>query len=230
MLPSTIRIAFYNSTLAILFLFWAQIASFWCFARNVFGEECQPHAHLLRLLRTKISRKAKVHGETKVLLFNHVSWADFIIDNHITDCKSTSISRMILILAIPFSSLLGWFSQTIYFINRTKRLNIEHVLDEINNKYGRYVLLYPEGTRNRTGAILPLKRGFLSTIYKRNLQTQIVFVSNKEKVLDEKSLRIGFDVECKVVESAPIVPSSFATFDNFYQHVSSEWLLFSGGN
>lgn len=200
--------------------------SFVCFVRNMFGDNSQPFTHLLGLLRTKINRRPNIHKDTKVLLYNHVSWADFMIDNYITHCKSTYISRMMVIIAIPCSSLFCLISKTIYFINLNTYIDTEKIIDCINNKYEKIVLLYPEGTRNRTNGVISLKKGFLLTIYKKDIQTQIVFVSNKEKVLDEKKMKLGFNVECNVYNSPPIIPSTFSSFDLFYEYISNEWLTY----
>ncbi|KAL3151196.1 hypothetical protein ABBQ38_013045 [Trebouxia sp. C0009 RCD-2024] len=70
---------------------------------------------------------------------------------------------------------------------------------------------------------LPLKRGMLHLAYDRKYPVQIVMSANKESVMSEKAMRVGFGQTVVVGYSDPIHSSQFPTFDNFASKVQKEW-------
>jgi len=52
--------------------------------------------------------------------------------------------------------------------------------------------VYPEGHRSTDGKSLPLKRGMLHYAYDRQIPVQIVIGGNKEAILSEKKMNVGF--------------------------------------
>ena len=160
---------------------------------------------------------------TKVVLSNHKSFADFTIDGIVVGEKTCYLSRMMVIIILPFSSLFSIINKNIYIFNRsnTNPKQIYNIIKSICKD--RILILYPEGTRNPTNTIIPLKKGSLHSIYEQNLQLQIMNISNKEIVLSEKKLQFNYNVNCNILIGKPIIPSNYDTFDNFYKHICDEW-------
>jgi hypothetical protein len=170
-----------------------------------------------------ISPNSNIDDLTKVILSNHKSFADFYIDVQVLGKKNCYLSRMMVIPILPFSSLLALIDKNIYFFNRsnTNPKQIYNIIEHICKN--KILLLYPEGTRNPTNNIVPLKKGCLHSIYEQNLQFQIMNISNKEKVLKEKTLQFNYNINCNILISKPIIPSNYNTFDDFYKHICDEW-------
>lgn len=165
----------------------------------------------------------KFDENTKVILSNHKTFADYFIDGYVIGPNVCYLSRMMVAIAIPFTSLYALFTKMIYFFNRfsTNKNKMNDIIRYICKN--RILLLYPEGTRNPTNNIIPLKRGCLQCIYNQNLQVQIMNISNKEKVFNEKSVSFTKNVECNIQISFSIIPSEYNTFELFYEKVCNEW-------
>ena len=58
-------------------------------------------------------------------------------------------------------------------------------------------MLYPEGTRNTSNKSKPLKFGIIKLGYEQNVPFQIIIVSNKENVINEKKLKINKNIICE---------------------------------
>jgi 1-acyl-sn-glycerol-3-phosphate acyltransferase len=167
----------------------------------------------------------KINKTTKVVLMNHASFADFFIDNYILDCKGCYLSRYLVCLVIPLNALYCIITRQAYYFNRN---NIKHqigdIIDTVCNQWEKIAILYPEGTRNTTKKVIPLKYGAIKQIYLRNLPLQIMNISNKDKVINEKQLNVNYGVVCNVIITEQIDPSKFETFDAFIEEITKKWI------
>jgi 1-acyl-sn-glycerol-3-phosphate acyltransferase len=165
-----------------------------------------------------------IYSNTKVILSNHKTFADFFIDGYIIGSNVCYLSRIMVVFAVPMTSLYAIITNIIYFFNSNS--TSESKMDKIikNITQDRILLLYPEGTRNPSNNIIPLKRDALKSIYNQNLQIQIMNISNKEKVFNEKKMILTKNVKCNILFSSSIVPSEYNTFDLFYEKISDEWI------
>jgi hypothetical protein len=167
----------------------------------------------------------KINKETNVFLFNHLSFADYFIDNYILEGRGCYLSRYLVFFAIPMTSIYALITRQIYFFNRSEgRKNIGKIIDTICNKWQKVLIMYPEGTRNTTGRPIPLKIKGLKEIFHQNLKCQIINVKNKEKVFNEKLFIINNNITCNVNISDIIDPKSFISFDDFFEHVNNIWI------
>jgi hypothetical protein len=166
---------------------------------------------------------SNIDDSTKVILSNHKSFADFFIDNQVVGKNTCYLSRLMVIPSIPFSALLSMIHKNTYYFNRSNKnpKQIYNIIELICKD--RILILYPEGTRNPTNTIIPLKKGCLHSIYEQNLQLQIMNISNKEKVLSEKKLQFNYNVNCNILICKTIIPSNYDTFVDFYKHICNEW-------
>ncbi|KAF6033488.1 AGPAT1 [Bugula neritina] len=95
-----------------------------------------------------------------VLLLNHQSSLDAFIMMHIWPDRCVTIMKRVLMYVFPFGVTATLFG--CIFIDRGNRNNaqssLEHAGQELKNRNVQ-ICMYPEGTRNRDGHILPFKKG-----------------------------------------------------------------------
>jgi len=179
----------------------------------------------------RISKQNIVYDKDIIYLSNHVSLTDTFVDLAITNFTTKYISRYMVILFIPFISLLAFITNCGMFINRSKNGNITNLFDKIeknriNDKFYN-MLVYPEGTR-RAHQEKPceLKKGFIYHSYNNNLPLQIIFTLNKEQVIDEKNFKFKRNKNLFVYYSAIIDPAKYKkkySVEKYYKVVQQKW-------
>jgi 1-acyl-sn-glycerol-3-phosphate acyltransferase len=195
----------------------------------IFGKSDLPNMfkHISDITNIKYSGEVdNINSNADVYLFNHVSWTDFFMDNYIIHGNGCYFSRVSVFFAVPFTSIYGLLNNMIFFFNRshknvkdTIKMGFKTVIDKNKKK----VIFYPEGTRNKTKNIIPLKRGGLNMIYNLGYSLQIINVKNKDKVFDEEKFQLNENVVCDIVTSDVINPTEYNNFDEFYADVCEKW-------
>jgi hypothetical protein len=168
----------------------------------------------------------KINPNVDVYLFNHVSFIDFFMDNYIIGGNGCYISRVTAFFAGPFSSIYGLLTNFVYFINRSNKnvkYNLKLGFEKIIHKNKKKVIIYPEGTRNQTNNVIPLKYGGLNLIFNMGYSVQIINVKNKDKIFNEKKMYVNYNITCDIVASDTIHASSYNSFDEFYAAVCVKW-------
>jgi len=162
---------------------------------------------------------------TKAILSNHKSAADFFIDNTVLQWNGTYLSRWGAFLLIPFTATYTYFTRQTFFFNRSNsnKKQIEEIVKTVCKKWNKPMILYPEGTRNQSGKPLPLKYGVIKQLYLQNIPVQIMNISNKDKVFNEKKWTVNKGVTCNVVISQQYVPSSYDNLDTFIEDITKEF-------
>jgi len=182
--------------------------------------------------------KQKIYHSTNLIYFsNHRSWADCFVDHLTTEFSSLFIARMMVAVALPIISIVGYLVDSIYFINRNSK-NIKKMFDKIwidtrNNKYNN-ILVYPEGTR-RYDALNPcdLKKGFIYYAFDHDIDIQFIITKNKEKVLNERKFKISYNENLYVYYSKVInvkkIKHNLKQYNDdeqkqhFYQIINNKW-------
>ena len=189
-------------------------------AQNVFK-------NISHLFKIKYSGEFdKINSNADIYLFNHVSWTDFFMDNYIINGNGCYISRIAVFFIVPFTCIYGLLNNIIYFINRSNK-SVKNVIKmgfkTMIDKNKKKVIFYPEGTRNKTNNIIPLKKGGLSIIYDIGYSIQIINIKNKDKVFNESRMHFNENIICDIVTSEIIHSSHYDTFDDFYADVCVKW-------
>ena len=163
---------------------------------------------------------------TKAVLINHVSFADFFIDNCVLQGHGCYLSRWIIFIIMPFSSILSLLANQIYFFKRgnNKLSQLHNIVHTICNKNNRILIVYPEGTRNKTLTPIPLKLGMIKALYDKKIPLQIININNKHHVINEKTIQYNKNVTCNVIISQQLDPALFDTFDNFTTKICEIWI------
>lgn len=183
--------------------------------------------HVSDLMKIKYSGEVdKINSNANIYLFNHVSWTDFFMDNNIIGGSGCYFSRIAVFFAVPFTSIYGLLNNIIFFFNRSNKVVKDVIKTGLktmiyNNK--KKVIFYPEGTRNKTNNIIPLKKGGLSIIYYMGYSVQIINIKNKDKVFNENKLQFNYNIVCDIVTSEIIHSHDYTTFDDFYANVCAKW-------
>jgi 1-acyl-sn-glycerol-3-phosphate acyltransferase len=183
--------------------------------------------HISDLKKIKYTGEVdKIDSSVSIYFFNHVSWSDFFIDNYITSGNGCYISRILVFFAVPFTCIYGIINNCIYFIRRNKKdvkHNLKICFENMIYKNKKKIIFYPEGTRNKTKNIIPLKWGGLNVIFNMGYSVQIINVKNKDKVFDEKKMQHNDNITCDIVVSDTIHASNYNSFEEFYEDVCVKW-------
>ena len=168
---------------------------------------------------------------TKSVLVNHNTWADYFVDNIILNNNGCYLSRYLVFLAMPFSALNSLLTRQVYFFNRSatnrnktnsnKRNEFVHT---ICNKWNKIMIVYPEGTRNITGKPFPLKYGIIKELYLQQCPLQIMNVSNKTNIFNEKTLATTIGITCNVIISNQFDPKIYDSLDTFITDITTEFI------
>ena len=167
-----------------------------------------------------------IHATTKAILANHTTAADFFLDNHILNDEACYLSKYQMIFYIPFSITYAYLNRNIYLFDRknTNQDKLLEIVDTICNKWNKRMIVYPEGTRNTTGKPVPLKYGVIKALYNAKISIQIMHVTNKHKILNEKTGDVCFDVICDVKISQQFDPKCYNSLDDFIREITEMWL------
>ncbi|KAL6766250.1 LPAAT2 [Auxenochlorella protothecoides x Auxenochlorella symbiontica] len=160
-------------------------------------------------------------------LINHRSWGDFLVDQYLTEGRSTFLARAMVAVAFPF------FMTVIMVMKATMVFKRGNIPDK--EKFNRWIdsefaatpqtaiAVYPEGHRSTMTDSLPLKRGMLHYAYSRKLPVQVIIAANKEAVLSEKHSTARFGQTIWAGYSEPMFPEEYETFDKFMDKVQATW-------
>jgi len=192
-------------------------------------------SNILKVSNCKLFRisEHKVNHSKNIIYFsNHRSWADFYIDNVVTEYCTKFISRIEVSFILPLYTyicgklildLIIFFRRGKTTISEFEKL-IKH--NQLNNKSGNDILVYPEGTR-RTGLdyACDLKKGLIYYSYKENCPIQFIISKNKEKLLNEKKLTAEKNFNIFVHYSDVYYPdfTKYKTIQEFYEFINAEW-------
>lgn len=162
-----------------------------------------------------------VNSKPTMFLVNHRSWSDFAIDSAILGGPSF-LSRYAVILGVPFPVLVSWMCTAIWLFHRKKGgFNREAFKDffkyNLSIRPGSSVIVYPEGTRNKTLEPLKLKTGIYECAWSLSLPVQAIVTTNKEKCLNESTLVFTKGAELRTSVSKVIHPSEYKTMTEWFE-------------
>jgi 1-acyl-sn-glycerol-3-phosphate acyltransferase len=158
---------------------------------------------------------------------NHRSWADFMIDQYVTEGRSMFVGRWAVLAAFPLAMIPLRAIRCVILFKRGSIKDIEGFNNWIDTQFAASpqtgLAVYPEGHRSTHGESLPLKRGMLKYAYTRKLPVQIVIGGNKEAILSEKHRTARFHQTVAVGFSEVLKPEDYSNFEIFMQKVQSTW-------
>jgi len=205
------------------------------FIASLFNNNVCNYDYYIRCLNKFFNYKINyVKDEKRIkkgfIFSNHRSWGDFPIDYSITE--NCSCGRYLVGLAMGFITLLLHKENKIILFNRSKA-NRKYIYQLCKNKlsYKDRILIYPEGTRmnyqyleSKDDIKNKLKKGLIKEIYERNeYPIQLQITSNKEKVCNEKKLKVNYNIILNCAISKSIHPKDYSTFEDFLDKISYEW-------
>ena len=182
----------------------------------------------------RISEDKVSHSKNIIYFSNHRSWADFFIDNIVTEYCTKFISRIEVAYILPVYAYINGklLLDLIIFFKRGKTniSDFEKVIkdNQLNDKSGNNIFVYPEGTR-RSGLdyACDLKKGLIYYAYKENCPIQFIISKNKEKFLNEKTLTAEKNVNIFVHYSNIYYPdvTKYKSMQEFYEFINTEWKI-----
>ena len=182
---------------------------------------------LYRISEHKIS-----HSKHIIYFSNHRSWADFFIDNAVTEYCTKFVSRIEVAYILPLYVYISGYLllDVLIFFKRGKTSinDFERLIkdNQLNNNSGNDIFVYPEGTR-RSGLdyACDLKKGLIYYAYKENCPIQFIISKNKENILNEKRLTAEKNVNVFVHYSGVYYPdvTKYTSMQEFYDFINAEW-------
>jgi 1-acyl-sn-glycerol-3-phosphate acyltransferase len=182
---------------------------------------------LYRISEHKIS-----HSKNIIYFSNHRSWADFFIDNIVTEYCTKFVSRIEVAYILPlYVYITGYLLLDLIIFFKRGKISISEFeklikYNQLNNKSGNDILVYPEGTR-RSGLdyACDLKKGLIYYAYKENCPIQFIISKNKENFLNEKRLIAEKNVNVFVHYSGVYYPdfTKYRSMQEFYDFINAEW-------
>lgn len=182
---------------------------------------------LYRTSQDKVS-----HSKNIIYFSNHRSWADFFIDNVVTEYCSKFISRIEVAYILPLCVYVtGYLLLDIMIFFKRGKTSIPEFeklikYHQVNNQSENDILVYPEGTR-RSGLdyACDLKKGLVYYAYKENCPIQFIISKNKEKCLNEKKITAEKNVNVFVHYSGVYYPdyTKYKSMQEFYDFINAEW-------
>ena len=180
----------------------------------------------------RVSQDIVSHSKHIIYFSNHRSWADFIIDNFVTEYCSKFISRINVACILPLDVYITGYLllDVMIFFKRGKTSisDFEKLIkdSQLNNTSGNDILVYPEGTR-RSGLdyACDLKKGLIYYAYKENCPIQFIISKNKEKILNEKRFTAEKNVNIFVHYSHVYYPdfTKYRSMQEYYDFINAEW-------
>jgi 1-acyl-sn-glycerol-3-phosphate acyltransferase len=178
----------------------------------------------------RVSKQTINHSNNIIYLSNHRSWADFFIDQIITEYSFKFLSRWIVAFWLPFYAVMGGYitDSIIFFKRDAKDIQYFEKLIKKNqiNYSGNNILVYPEGTRRvDQNYASDLKKGIIYYSYKEKCPIQFLISKNKEIVFNEKIFRIEKHINIFVHYSDVYYPDiqKYKSMEEYYNFINSEW-------
>lgn len=129
---------------------------------------------------------------------------------------------------IPFVGIFMMATRMI-FLDRTSRQKSIKSMNDAGDliKKGKSVLVFPEGTRSRTGTIQTFKKGAFMLAYNANLSIVPILLEGTNKVMPSDSLKVKPGKVLMTV-GQPIDSNNFSDASSFMAHAKASMMSLSG--
>ena len=174
-----------------------------------------------RITGTKInySNYSKIH-ETKpaIYIMNHASALDIFVGMALCPYGGCGVGKK-EIVKIPFFGQVYWLSGHLLIdrSNRKKAIDSMNKLSKQVIDYNLSIWIWPEGTRNKDGKLLPFKKGFAHLALATKLPVVPVILHDAHKRWPAKSMNF-YPGECQVDILDPINTDSWKR-DSIDEHI-----------
>ncbi len=165
------------------------------------GKKIVAHA---RMDVTVIGRENLEHGATYLLMSNHQSHYDIPVLFYVVGANLRMLGKVEL-FKIP---IFGEAAHQAGFIavDRSNRAQAMKSLEVAKNTIlnGVHVWIAPEGTRSRTGDLLPFKKGGFTLALEAGLPVLPITIQGTKDALHANDFRSAYDAKVRVTISPPI--------------------------
>ncbi len=172
-------------------LFVGRIRSFWFWAPKLYKLIFIPSGISVEIFdRHKILGNILSGTQPAIFMSNHETQLDPPLYVGVCPPGTTIIVKK-EIAWIPFLGCAAWAANAIFIDRSNKeksRVSIEKAISRIHN--GQSVFMYPEGTRTRTGELLPFKKGGFVMAMKAQVPIIPSSMTGGFRVLPPGSLRV----------------------------------------
>ncbi len=193
-------------------------------ARNHWGKM------ILWIAGLKMTVKGKADldfNEPRIYVANHFSYMDI-------PCLFTGLPVNLYFIAkaevkkIPF---VGFFMMAtkMIFLDRSSRQKSISSMNSAGEliKNGKSVLVFPEGTRSRTGVIQNFKKGVFTLAFNSGLSVVPIHIEGTNRVMPSNSWKVR-PGKVQMTMGQPICSSDFSDIQSFMDHTKASMLSLGG--
>jgi len=171
---------------------------------NLYGKTVTPFIFFALGVRLEIKHKDRLNGQyPAIYLSNHSSQIDPLIAIKLAPFGGCGVAKK-EVASVPF---FGWSYRLSGHLlldrsNREKAIASMAELSQDVKKYNLGVWIWPEGTRSKTGRLIPFKKGFVHMAIATGLPIVPIIVKQAHKRWPSKSFKIDPGViEIDVLEA-----------------------------
>ncbi|MDQ7008344.1 MAG: hypothetical protein Q9Q40_14075 [Acidobacteriota bacterium] len=155
--------------------------------------------------------------------FPHRSFADLFLHKEITRGLGATLSRAGMGVAFPLTWLTTRTDRSTWFFRRDKRRGVRAFFEWLDREFDlcplNGLIVYPEGTRNRSEQPLPLKGGMIHYAFSRGLPIQVIATHRTERVVNEAEWTYHYDQAVPYRIEPPIDPADYEDRRSFHARV-----------
>ena len=171
---------------------------------------------IVRSIGAQVNLTGTIDQDTDILIVNHQSMIDIFSLEEVVGLDVRFIGRTGIMDVWPVSRIVDIVGHIT--VDQKDRRAIIKLLKDVKVCKGKKVVIFPEGTRSRSGKIEPFEAGAKLLVEKLKLKAQPVVIKNVLDIYDEsnKTATSG-TIE---IEALPAVTATEGWYEEIHQQMS----------
>jgi 1-acyl-sn-glycerol-3-phosphate acyltransferase len=140
---------------------------------------------IVRSVGAKVNLAGSIDNDTDILIVNHQSMLDIFSLEEVIGNDIRFVGRTGIMDVWPVSRIVDMVGHIT--VDQKDRRAIIKLLKDVKICKGKKVVIFPEGTRSRSGKIEPFEAGTKLLVEKLNLKAQPIVIKNVLDIYDESN-------------------------------------------